>query len=59
MPPFTKQIQKDMFSQFDVEEHGWPAQHADLNPIQDLWSKQDCEPDPTSVVDLTNALVSE
>jgi hypothetical protein len=47
-----------------VEELDWPAQSSNLNPIEHLWDELECRlwarPNrPTSVPDLTNALVAE
>ena len=51
-------------SQFGVEELDWPAQSPDLNPIEHLWDELEwrlrARPSgPTSVPDLTNALLEE
>ena len=47
-----------------VEELDWPAQSRDLKPIEHIWDKLECRlrarlNRPTSVPDLTNALVAE
>ena len=58
-----KSIQK-WFVEIGVEELDWPAQRPDLNPIEHLWDELErqlrAKPKlPTSVPDLTNALVAE
>ena len=55
---------KKWFVKISVEELDWPAQRPDLNPIEQLWDELErqlrARPDrPTSVPDLTNALVAE
>ena len=56
-------IQK-WFVEISVEELDWPAQSPDLTPIKRLWDELEhrlrARPNqPTSVPDLTNALVAE
>ena len=55
---------KTWMSEFVVEELDWPAQSPDLNPIEHLWDKLEWRlrarsSHPTSVPDLTNALLEE
>ena len=59
----ARSIQK-WFVEIHVEELDWHAQCSDLNPIEHLWdeleSRLRASPNlPTSVPDLTNALVAE
>ena len=59
----ARSIQK-WFVKIGVEELDRPAQIPNLNPIEHLWDKLECRlqarPNcPTSVPDLTNALVAE
>ena len=58
----ARSIQK-WFVEIGVEKLDWPAQSPDLNPIG-LWDELECRLRartncPTSVPDLTNALVAE
>ena len=55
---------KKWFVEIGVEERDGPAQSPDLNPIDRLWDELErqlrARPNrPTSVSDLTNALVAE
>ena len=55
---------KTWFVEICVEKLDWPAQSPDLNPLKHLWDELECRlrvrPNrPTSVPDLTNALVVE
>ena len=59
----ARSIQK-WFVEISVEELDWPAQSPDLNPIKHIWDELErwlrARPNrPTSVPDLTNALVPE
>ena len=59
----ARSIQK-WFVEINVEELDWPAQSPELNPIEQLWDELErrlrARPNhPTSVPDLTNALVAE
>lgn len=51
---------KKCFSQLIMEEPDWPAQNADLNPIQHIWDELECglqarSYHPKSVLDLSHA----
>jgi hypothetical protein len=59
----ARSIQK-WFVEIGVEELDWPAESPDLNPTEHLWDELEsllrAMPNlPTSVPDLTNALVAE
>ena len=59
----ARSIQK-CFVKIGVEELHWPAQSPDLNPLEHLWDELErrlwARPNrPTSVTNLTNALVAE
>ena len=63
-PSCTKQGPQRHGWQSGVDELDWPAQSADLNPIDHLWDELDwrlrARPSgPTSVCDLTNAPMEE
>ena len=59
----TRSTQK-WFVEIGVEELDWPAQSPDLNSLEHLWDELQCRlrarpKRPTSVANLTNALVAE
>ena len=62
-PRAQSKVHIEWIVEIGVEELDWPAQSPDLNPIKHVWD--DLEPRrvrpnrPTSVPDLTNALVAE
>ena len=54
----VRSIQK-WFVEIGVKELDWPVQSPDLNPIGYLWHEMSGPKRPTSVPNLTNALVAE
>ena len=64
MPVHKARFIQKWFVEIGVEELDWPAQSPALNPIKHLWDDLErrlrSRPNrPTSVPDLTNALVAE